>query len=374
MPDHTRVTAHVNLQAIEHNLKWLHTHLHCKQTTKRPFVWSVVKADAYGHGLATIFPALRHADGLAVLTLNDAWLCRQRGWRGPIMVMRTDFEIDDLRHEELLPLHLVIDNPDQLHQLAASAHPLNLHIWLRHAGELHHTGFHTPDFIAADKQLQALLDQGRIQSLRPFLHPAQAEMAVDFQREYWQFEQQFQRSATQGCLFNSAALLTCPDLARKACWVRSGILLYGISPIAGLTGTDLGLQPAMTLKAPVYGVQTLKKGDRIGYGSRYQAQSDMRVGLVRCGYSDGYPRQPGTNATVLINERPAPIIGTVAMDLLTIDLTQHPNAGAGTSVTLWGPGLPLEHVADKAGTIAAALCSGLTAQVMRQADHTETLA
>src|SRR5690606_1692603 len=114
------------------------------------------------------------------------------------------------------------------------------------------------------------------------------------------------------------------------------IALYGISPLAGLTGHDLGLRPAMVLQAPVYGLQTLQAGEPLGYGGSFRATRETRVGLVRCGYAHGYPRGlPQEGCVVMVNRRKAAIIGRVSMDTLTIDLSDHPDAACHTSVTLW---------------------------------------
>jgi alanine racemase len=362
MRDTDAVTAHLNLQAIRHNLAWLHQHL-SRTDNQRPFVWTVVKCHAYGHNLASILPALEHADGLAVLGVDDALACQRSGWKKPLLCMRPSFTTSDLQSPELHGLHLVIDNPEQLAQIQRLSRPTPVHLWLRYAGRLNHAGFTGTDFGPVFAELKARHQQGLIAQARPFFHPAQGEDEHQFADEYTLFHSQWGGDTRQECAFNSAALLVKPQWARQALWVRSGILHYGISPLPGKTGEDLGLIPAMTLQASVYSTQWVNAGEAVGYGGTYRANRKTRVGLVRCGYADGYPRHIDTTTTVLIQGKRATVLGTVAMDLMAIDLTDIPNAGAGSKVTLWGPGLPVEHIARHAGTIAADVCCGLTSQV-----------
>jgi alanine racemase len=365
-------TAWIDPSAIEHNLGRVIQHLQLDHNPVRPFVWAVVKADAYGHGLAHVMPALCHADGLAVLSVDDVRHCRGLGWKGPALAMRSPFTLNDLLDPELWPLHLVIDNPQQLAVLSKLDQPCDLSLWVRHAGALNHTGFQTTEFMRALSELTTMARRGLITSVRPFLHPAQAEQTNHFQQELAGFYSLLPGNANDSCAFNSAALLIDADRARRSLWVRSGILLYGVSPLPGQTGLDLGLRPAMTLQAPLYGIQTLGAGATIGYGGSQALDRRSRVGLVSCGYADGYPRhaRPGTPA--LIDGQPTHLLGSVSMDLLAIDLTELPHAQPGSIVTLWGPDLPVEQVAHHAGTIAADLLSGLNARIHRQTRYKDS--
>lgn len=331
-----------------------------------PRMWAVVKADAYGHSLVHALAGLDEADGLAVLALSDAHQLRAMGWHKPILVMSPRLSAKDLRDPILFPLHLIIDSEEQLTQLQGLNGTLPPHIWLRHSGQLHHAGFSGNDYLHAYRRLQALWLAGRVAAVGHLSHYAAAEEARNLRAE-----REALRDAIAGlpgalCTENSAALLSAPGYARTTDWVRCGIALYGISPLPGADGTALGLRPAMTLQAPIYGEQLLRAGCRLGYGGGFLAPCDMRVGLVRCGYADGYPRHIADDARVLVNGRKSRIIGRVSMDTLTIDLTGHPQAATGTLVTLWGQDdLSIERLARSAGTIAAQLCTGLTARVPR---------
>ena len=167
--------------------------------------------------------------------------------------------------------------------------------------------------------------------------------------------------AGQLSLANSAALLRYPEA--RGHWVRPGIMLYGCSPFADRTAEALGLKPAMTLATEVIATQHLQPGERVGYGFGYEAVGELTIGVIACGYADGYPRHAPTGTPVLVNGKRARIVGRVSMDMVGVDLSEHPEARIGTPVTLWGEGLSADEVAASAGTVSYELLSKLTARV-----------
>jgi alanine racemase len=162
-------------------------------------------------------------------------------------------------------------------------------------------------------------------------------------------------------LANSAAILRYPET--HADWVRPGIMLYGCSPFTGTTGSAMGLKPAMTLESRLIAVQELQPGDTVGYGGLFRAERAMRIGVVACGYADGYPRHAPNGTPVQVAGRMAATVGRVSMDLLSVDLTQIPEARAGSRVVLWGEGMPVERVAESAGTVGYQLLCALAPRV-----------
>jgi len=171
-------------------------------------------------------------------------------------------------------------------------------------------------------------------------------------------------------LSNSAATFRhAQDAAVKADWIRPGIAVYGSSPdFPAHSATDWDLHPAMSLNAEVIAVQSLQVGDSVGYGSVFVADRAMRIGVVACGYADGYPRVCPTGTPVLVNGQRGRTVGRVSMDLLTVDLSPFPDAGVGSTVTLWGqsaagPVLSIDEVAQKAGTVAYELMCALAPRV-----------
>jgi len=162
-------------------------------------------------------------------------------------------------------------------------------------------------------------------------------------------------------LSNSAAILRYPELAGD--WGRPGIMLYGASPFADQTAQELGLAPAMTLTSRIIATQNLVSGATVGYGASFVASGEMRVGVVACGYADGYPRHASTGTPIVVAGRCTRLIGRVTMDMLCVDLTDLPEAGVGAEVVLWGRGMPVEEVAAAAGTVSYELLCALAARV-----------
>ncbi|HKT66646.1 MAG TPA: alanine racemase, partial [Burkholderia sp.] len=181
------------------------------------------------------------------------------------------------------------------------------------------------------------------------------------------FERGAENIAGARSLANSAAVLWHPDTHFD--WVRPGIVLYGASP-SGLSSdiADTGLKPAMTLASELIAVQTIAKGQAIGYGSTFSAQAPMRIGVVACGYADGYPRVAPEGTPVIVDGIRTRIVGRVSMDMITVDLTPCPQAGVGARVELWGNALPIDDVARHCGTIGYELMCAVAGRVPVRAE------
>jgi alanine racemase len=169
-----------------------------------------------------------------------------------------------------------------------------------------------------------------------------------------------QRAAPRS-LANSATLLRFPDALGD--WVRPGIMLYGCSPFADQSAEQLGLKPVMTLTSEIIATQHLQAGERVGYGFGYEAVGEMTIGIVACGYADGYPRHAATGTPVLVNGQRARIVGRVSMDMISVDISDIPDAYIGSPVTLWGQGLSADEIGAAAGTLSYELLCKLTARV-----------
>ena len=162
-------------------------------------------------------------------------------------------------------------------------------------------------------------------------------------------------------LANSAALIRYPETRTE--WVRPGIMLYGASPFIDENAASLGLKPAMMLSSKIIAVQQISPGEGIGYGPMFRADKPMRIGIVACGYADGYPRHAPNGTPVLVGGRLTGTLGRVSMDMLYVDVSQLPDAGIGTEVVLWGNGLPVEEVAIACGTISYELLCAIAPRV-----------
>lgn len=359
----TRVQASIDADAIAHNLAVIRAR--AGSAMPAPRIWATAKADAYGHGLSLAMPGLGQADGIAVQQLPEAHACRAAGWQGPILVYGGLLAEEDLALLDLSNLHLVISHEAQLDWLAnCPPRPDAPAIWLRYDGDIRLAGFGDEAYARAYARCTALAAQHRIGAIGHLSHYARAEDEDGVAQADACFRQVIAGLPGPVSTCNSAALLRHPSYVSATDWIRPGIALYGVSPLAGIDGPGLGLRPAMTLTARLVAVQTLQAGASIGYRSAFVASHDMRVGLVSCGYGDGYPRHAGTGTPVLAGGRLTRLLGRSTMDVMIVDLDGVDHAAPGMPVVLWGtPDLPVETVAASAGTIAAELLTGLTARV-----------
>ena len=193
-------------------------------------------------------------------------------------------------------------------------------------------------------------------------HFADAEHPDGIHNAMARIEQAAEGLDCRRSLSNSAATLWHPDAHFD--WVRPGIILYGASPSGQWRDiANTGLKPVMTLSSEIIGVQTLKAGDRVGYGGRYTARGEQRIGIVAAGYADGYPRHAPSGTPVLVDGVRTTTVGTVSMDMLAVDLTPCPQAGIGTPVELWGKEIKIDDVAQSAGTVGYELMCSLALRV-----------
>ncbi len=351
------LTARIDTAALAHNLGL------ARRLAGKARILAVIKANGYGHGLTRVADALRAADGFAVLTLDEAAALRAQGFTHPIVLLEGWFHVDELPEIARLRLRPVIHREDQVDVLLKARLDYRLDILLKLDTGMHRLGLPPQRLAALLERLRGAPQVGGITLMTHFACADEPQIGVAEQLACF-------RAATQGLdlpitLANSAALIRYPETLGD--WVRPGILLYGVSPFCDTTGEALGLLPAMTLESALIAVQRVRKGEGIGYGAAFVAPRDMRVGIVACGYADGYPRHAGTGTPVLVQGRPSRTLGRVSMDMLAVDLTELPGAHVGSPVTLWGQGLPVERVAAAAGTIAYELLTGLAARVRSEA-------
>lgn len=255
-------------------------------------------------------------------------------------------------------LTAVIHNQEQVAQLESARTDKKLDVFLKFNTGMNRLGFPAREAGAVLDRIRALPHVGEIVLMSHF---ADAEGAGGVRAQTEVFERHVARAGYARSLANSAALLRFPEV--RGDWVRPGIMLYGASPLAERSAAQIGLRPCMTLQSEIIAVQQLKPGDTVGYGGAFAATHPMRIGVVACGYADGYPRHAPNGCPVLVQGVRAPIVGRVSMDMLCVDLDALPHAGAGSPVTLWGRGLPVEEVATAAGTVSYELLCALARRV-----------
>ena len=359
------IQATIDLQALRHNLAQI------KTAAPDALVWGVVKANAYGHGIERVFEGLRGADGIALLDLSEAERVRQLGWRGPILLLEGAFETRDLEICSRLNLWHVVHCEAQIDMLAVHKTHQAHRVFLKMNTGMNRLGFTPQAFRAAWTRLNALPQVDEI-SLMSHFSDADGDKGISAAMALFQ---EFTHDLSgERSLCNSAAVLRhAKDAKVRVDWVRPGIALYGSSPdYPAHSAAHWDLKPVMSLNAAIIAVQHLQVGDTVGYGSAFVADRPMRIGVVACGYADGYPRHAPTGTPVCVDGVRSRTVGRVSMDMITVDITDLPHADRGSEVTLWGlptktslpsAGVPIDEVASAAGTVGYELMCALAARV-----------
>ena len=346
------IQATVFCAALRHNLSRVRAYA----PTAR--VWAVVKANAYGHGLQAAAAGLAAADGLALVEFDHAVRVRAFGWNGPLMMIEGAFDATDLAVAAQLQLSLVVHCQDQVRMLETWRGAERFQVFLKFNSGMNRLGFGHAAFAAALDRLRRCASVG---ALGLMTHFADADVPGGADEALARFQNACGNAPEPRSLANSAALIDLP--AAHGAWVRPGIMLYGATPFEGRSAGSLGLRPAMSLESQLISVQTLAAGDCVGYGSTFAAPRPMRIGVVACGYADGYPRHAPTGTPVAVDGVRSRTVGRVAMDMLMVDLDPVPQAGPGSRVQLWGDQVPIDDVASAAGTIGYELMCALAARV-----------
>ncbi|WP_207001000.1 alanine racemase [Trinickia mobilis] len=327
-------------------------------------IWAVVKANAYGHGLARAFPGLRATDGFGLLDLEEAAKLRELGWAGPILLLEGFFRPTDIDVIDRYSLTTALHSDEQLRMLEMARLSKPVNIQLKMNSGMNRLGYAPEKFRAAWERARACPGVGQI-TLMTHFSDADSERGIAYQLEM--FERGAEGIAGARSLANSAATLWHPSSHYD--WVRPGIILYGASPSGVTSAIDgTGLQPAMTLTSELIAVQTIAKGETVGYGSTFTAPAPMRIGVVACGYADGYPRIAPEGTPIIVDGVRTRVAGRVSMDMITVDLTPCPTANVGSRVELWGANLPIDDVARACGTIGYELMCAVAPRVPMRAE------
>ena len=377
------------IEALVHPAALAHNLARARAAAPDARVWAVVKANAYGHGIERAFAGLHAADGFALLDLDEAQRLRALDWRGPILLLEGCFEPRDLELCSRLNLWHVVHCSEQIDWLAMHKTHAPHRVFLKMNSGMNRLGFTPAAFRGAHARLCAL---PQVDEVSLMTHFADADGERGIAHQLATFDAATHDLPGERSLSNSAATLRHgPGLRRAAPnradplggrtppggqgapvhndWVRAGILSYGSAPDFPVHDiAHWGLQPAMTLRSRLIATQQLQPGDTVGYGSSYRAERAQRMGIVACGYADGYPRHCATGTPVLVEGVRCSTVGRVSMDMLAVDLTPVPQAGIGSEVTLWGQGprgsvLPIDAVAQAGGTIGYELMCAVAPRV-----------
>ncbi len=344
----------------------------CRQAAPDARAWAVVKANAYGHGIERVFDALRGADGFALLDLDEAQRVRNLGWRGPVLLLEGAFEPRDLELCSRLGLWHTVHCDEQIDMLANHKTHVAHRVFLKMNTGMNRLGFRPAVYRAAWSRLDAL---PQVQEISLMTHFSDADGPTGVAAQLEVFLGATQDLPGERSVGNSATTLRhmgardrAGEVVGASDWIRPGIATYGSAPdFPQHDASFWSLRPAMTLSARIIAVQQLQAGDCVGYGSAFVAERAMRIGVVACGYADGYPRVCPTGTPVLVDGVRSRTVGRISMDMLTVDLDPTPAAGIGTEVVLWGLSgntvLSIDEVAQAAGTVGYELMCALAPRV-----------
>jgi len=357
------ITAVIHTQALSQNLQVL------RASVPDSKVFAVVKANAYGHGIERVYDAFKAVDGFALLDIAEAKRLRALGWAGPILLLEGIFSPRDLFDCTEYQLSFTVHSEQQLHWLRQHPYPAQFDIFLKMNSGMNRLGFKPQHYRAIWQQLQQLPVVAKITHMMHFSDADGerfGELGINYQLTA--FEQAIQGLDGERSICNSAAILRYQTQLQSD-YVRGGIMLYGSSPdYPNHTIQDWGLAPTMSLRSELIAIQQLSADESVGYGSSFVAEQPITIGIVACGYADGYQRISPTGTPVLVNGIRTQTIGRVSMDMLAVDLSPIPDAEIGSEVVLWGQSssgtiLPIDDVAAASGTVGYELMCGVTARV-----------
>jgi alanine racemase len=357
------ILATIHTDAFRHNLSRI------RELAPESKIWSVVKAKGYGHSLEAALKGLGSTDGFALLDIADAQWLRDHAWGGRILLLEGLFSREELELAVRLQCDLVVHSEKQLEWLESyqnqSGYQIN--IFLKLNSGMNRLGFRPDQYRTAFHRLHSA--GYRLHHMTHFANADQVDRSPSVGQQMECFESVIEGLDAPSSLANSAAILWHRNALGD--WVRPGIMLYGVSPTgvhADIVRSEL--QAVMQLRSQIIDIQELKKGDHVGYGGRYEAPENMRIGVIACGYADGYPRHAEDGTPVWVDGADAqgdglicPIVGQVSMDMLTVDLREAPNAKIGSIVELWGSEVPVDDVAQMSGTIGYELICALATRV-----------
>ena len=354
------VSASIDTQALRHNLGV------ARQRAPHSRVMAVVKANAYGHGLAVVARALESADAFAVARIDEGLALRDSGIRAPILLLEGVFDAEQLQAAAAARFELVVHTPEQINLLRDAPPGAKFKIWLKLDSGMNRLGFKGDAFAVALDALRQLPAVPGAVNLFTHLAAADEPALPTTTEQLARFAAATAGLPGERSIANSAAVLGVA--AARTDWVRPGLLLYGASPFSGSVGADHGLRPVMTLHSHVIAVKDVAVGERVGYGGTWLAQRPTRLAVTAGGYGDGYPRNVAAGACVLVNGQRMPLIGRVSMDMFGVDVSgMRDTPVPGDSVVLWGEGLPVEEPAGWAGTIPYEILCGVSQRVARTA-------
>ncbi|KZN14945.1 alanine racemase [Marinomonas sp. TW1] len=350
------LVASIDLDAILYNYQF------AKKLQPSCKAFAVVKSNAYGHGAVPVAQHLdKEVDAFAVAAIEEAIELRDAGIESPIMLLEGVFEPLEWQLCEQHGFWSALENEQQLAGLLESQSKIGK-VFVKLDSGMHRLGV---DKAEANNLVVQLRQSGLVDDVLLMTHFSCADDLSDLTTmEQLAYFESARRDIgdIEASVANSAAIMKWS--VPEGGWIRPGIMLYGISPFAGVAGVQLGLKPAMTLSSKIISVRHLQKGDQVGYGRTYQAEQAHQLATIAVGYGDGYPRVTENGAPVRIAGEAGYLAGRVSMDMITVRLPDDSDMvmELGQEVVLWGGDVPVEEVADYAGTIGYEVVTRMTSR------------
>ncbi|MXP67380.1 catabolic alanine racemase DadX [Pantoea sp. Aalb] len=347
------IGATINQTALHNNISIV------KQLAPYANIWSIVKANAYGHGLSRVWKSLTKTDGFALVNIEDAIFLREQGWKKPILLLEGFFQQQDITLIDYYHLTTSIHSSWQIQAIAQAHVSKPINIYLKINTGMNRLGFRPEQTQIIWRILRSLPNIGQMTLMTHF---ADTKNLKKFNKSLKCIKKAANKLNCLCSLANSATILWHPEAHFD--WIRPGIILYGASPSGEWKDiNNTNLQPVMTLNSEIIGIQNLVYGDGVGYNYHYHALHSQRIGTVSCGYGDGYPRHAPTGTPVCVDGIRTRTLGLISMDMMAIDLEPCPQASIGSKVELWGKEIKIDEVATSAGTISYELMCSLTSRV-----------
>lgn len=341
---------YIDLSALTFNVELV------KKIAKNSKVMAVLKANAYGHGLIESVKAIKNVEGIAILTIEEALKIRKAGFKNTILLLEGLFAPEDIYQAEKLNLNIVVHNDQQFDYLrnVTLKNPINVHLKIN-------TGMHRLGFPPGqvDYLIENLNANPNVSDITLMTQFATADEKKGISEQLDCFNRVANNYNLSSSVANSAALYKFPEA--RLDWVRPGIMLYGASPFEDISAKKIEVKPVMSLVSKIIAIQDIKKGQAVGYGDNFIAKDDMRIGIVACGYGDGYPRHAKTGTPIFVHDKITRTVGRVTMDMLHVDLSNNAEAEIGSKVEMWGNHISVNEVAKYSGTIANELLCNISA-------------
>ncbi len=346
----------INLASIRHNAELLKS-----KANNNCELIGVIKADAYGHGALEVCQVTDSINIFAVARLSEGVALKLAGVEKSILIFSGVNTHDDLMTAIKFGLIVTIHSESQIELLQELPSESNLHCWVKFDSGMHRLGLHSDEL---DRALSILSSLHNVKIDGIFSHYSSADNDLERSRlQLNNFDDLVCNRTINTSITNSAGLLQ--GYFREQSYARVGLSLYGISPFSNKNSSDLGLITSQSLIAFVTSVRRHKKGEPVGYDGVWVSDRDTNLAVVGIGYADGYPRSAKSGTPVLINGVEYPLVGRVSMDLVSIDVGNDSDVKVGDKVTLWGGGLPVEHIAKCADVIPYELLTGVSKRVRR---------